>query len=212
MIIDDNSVLVIGAGGHAKVCVDVIASSGYRIHGCVSNKKDNVMENITMLYGDQHISLEAKRGVRKAFVAIGDNFLRWKLQSLCVENGYELITVISHTSHVAKNAFVGAGSIVMPGAIITASAVVGDSTIINTASVVEHDCIVGNAVHIAPRTVLAGSVSVGDFTMIGVGSCVKPKINIGINTIIGAGSVVVKDIPDHAKAYGNPAKIHGVAK
>ena len=32
-------------------------------------------------------------------------------------------------------------------------------------------------------------------------------LNIGKNCMIGAGSVVVKDIPDGVKAYGNPCRV-----
>jgi len=32
-------------------------------------------------------------------------------------------------------------------------------------------------------------------------------VTIGENTVIGAGSVIVRDVPDHAFAAGNPARV-----
>jgi len=44
---------------------------------------------------------------------------------------------------------------------------------------------------------------------IGAGSVVMCGVTIGAYAMIGAGSIVTKDIPPHAMAYGNPAKIKG---
>ena len=46
----------------------------------------------------------------------------------------------------------------------------------------------------------------GDDSHVGAGSVVRQGIQIGSETVIGAGSVVVKDIPDNMKVYGNPCK------
>jgi maltose O-acetyltransferase len=42
--------------------------------------------------------------------------------------------------------------------------------------------------------------------MIGTGSAIIPGIKIGAMVIVGAGSVVVRDLPDGALAFGNPAR------
>ena len=44
---------------------------------------------------------------------------------------------------------------------------------------------------------------------IGAGTVIICGITIGEHAMIGAGSTVTKDIPPHAIAYGNPAKIRG---
>ena len=44
---------------------------------------------------------------------------------------------------------------------------------------------------------------------IGANSTIICGVTIGEYAMIGAGSVVTKDIPPHALAYGNPARIHG---
>ena len=44
---------------------------------------------------------------------------------------------------------------------------------------------------------------------IGAGTVVVCGITIGEHAMIGAGSIVTKDIPPHALAYGNPARIRG---
>ena len=44
---------------------------------------------------------------------------------------------------------------------------------------------------------------------IGAGTVVMCGVTIGAHAMIGAGSTVTRDIPPHAMAYGNPAKIKG---
>lgn len=44
---------------------------------------------------------------------------------------------------------------------------------------------------------------------IGGGSVLLPGVTIGENALVGAGSVVVRDVPDRAIVFGNPARIIG---
>lgn len=52
-----------------------------------------------------------------------------------------------------------------------------------------------------------GGAVVEDYARIGAGSTILPGVRIGKNSVVGAGSVVVKDIPPHSVAVGNPAKV-----
>ena len=60
---------------------------------------------------------------------------------------------------------------------------------------------------ISPRATLCGQVNVGDDTHVVAGSVVRQGIKIGACSLLGVGSVVVKDIPDSVKAYGNPCRV-----
>lgn len=50
-------------------------------------------------------------------------------------------------------------------------------------------------------------ITVGDNVWIGAGVHVMPGVTIGSDVVIGGGSVVVKDIPDHSVAVGNPCRV-----
>ena len=53
----------------------------------------------------------------------------------------------------------------------------------------------------------ARPITVGNDVWIGADVCVLPGVTIGDDCVIGAGSVVVKDIPPHSVAVGNPCKV-----
>jgi maltose O-acetyltransferase len=50
-------------------------------------------------------------------------------------------------------------------------------------------------------------ITIGDNAWLGGGVIVCPGVTIGENAVIGAGSVVIRDIPDHVFAAGNPARM-----
>lgn len=54
---------------------------------------------------------------------------------------------------------------------------------------------------------LAAPVRIGNQVWIGGGAIICPGVTIGDGTTIGAGSVVVKDIPAHVVAVGNPCRV-----
>ncbi len=51
-----------------------------------------------------------------------------------------------------------------------------------------------------------GPVAIGKDCWIGMGVVIVPGVTIGDGVIVGGGSVVVKDLPDHSLAVGNPCK------
>lgn len=51
------------------------------------------------------------------------------------------------------------------------------------------------------------AITVGDHVWLGGNVVIGPGVRIGNDTIIGAGAVVVKDIPAHVIAVGNPARV-----
>jgi len=82
----------------------------------------------------------------------------------------------------------------------------GKHNIINTGATIDHECILEDYVHISPNATLCGNVRVGEGTHIGAGAVVNPNISIGKWCVIGSGSVVIRNVPDHTKLVGNPAK------
>jgi UDP-3-O-[3-hydroxymyristoyl] glucosamine N-acyltransferase len=69
-----------------------------------------------------------------------------------------------------------------------------------------HNCLIDDGVFISSSTVLTGGVSVGAKTRIGAGVLVSAHCSVGRNARIGLGSVVVKDVEDGKRVFGNPAR------
>lgn len=201
-------IVVIGAGGHAKVVAETIAAGGkYRVAGFIDpEKKGDVLPGIPVIGGDDKLQELRNGGIRYAALAIGDNALRQKIAEKIAAIGFDYPVIAHPKALVSPSAEIGQGAVVMQGAIIGSCAIVEDFAIINTGSIIEHDNVAGRFSHIAPGCSLAGSVRTGDRAFIGIGSSVIPGISIGNDAIVGAGSSVVRDIPASAVVGGVPAK------
>jgi len=191
---------LIGAGGHAKVVIDLIRTSGGKIEGLFDDDLQ-----IKDLLGYKSLGkIGESCNVNGLFIiTIGNNLIRKKIAEK-LKLPYE--SVIGNC-HISQNASLGKGTTVMNGVCINIGAKIGNHVIINTAACVDHECVIDDFVHISPNATLAGNVCVREGAHIGAGSTVIEGINIGKWATIGAGTVVIKDIPDYAVVVGVPGKI-----
>lgn len=204
----NRGVVVIGAGGHAKVAIEALRFSGWNVIGCTDRVATcHKVVGAPVLGDDDKLQEIRRSGIVHAFPALGSNSLREKKSTELKSMGFKLVSCAGPNAVISPSAIIGDGVAIFAGAIINANAQVGDYTIINTNASVDHDCLVGIAAHIAPRSCLAGCVEVGDRSFLGVGTSVIPDVVIGKDCIIGAGSVVIRNIADNVVAMGVPAKI-----
>ena len=202
------SVVVIGAGGHAKVVVELIRSQGrYDVIGCTDREplRQDVV-GAPILGSDDVLPDLYAQGVRHCFIALGDNVLRRKVAVQVTALGFELVNAVSPKAIVSPTVRFGRGVAVMAGAVINADATVADLAIVNTRAAVNHDCEIGEAAHVAPRAALAGGVRVGPLAFIGAGATIIPGVSVGESTVIGAGATVISDLGPNLVAVGVPAK------
>lgn len=207
MINGEVGIVVIGASGHAKVCIELLQAMGHRVAYCVeATDGPATCVGIPVLKGDTHLAELRKQGYSQVFVAVGANRVRQRLANTAQSLGYSLVNAVSPLSIISPSAKLGKGVAVMAGVIVNAETIIGDLAIINTGACVDHDCHIGKAAHIAPQCGLAGNVTVGAGSFLGIGCKVTPEVTIGENVTIGAGGVVVSDIASETLAVGVPAK------
>jgi UDP-perosamine 4-acetyltransferase len=201
-------VVILGAGGHAKVVIELMRGEGrYDIIGCTDSAADSAAVLGVAVMGSDDILTDLRhRGIRHAFVALGDNALRLQAAAKVVGLGFELVNAISPRATVSPTVFLGRGIAIMAGAVINAEATICDLVIINTGASVDHDCRIGEAAHLAPGTVLAGGVEVGRLAFLGTGATVIPRVRIGEAAVIGAGATVIGNIAPRTVAVGVPAR------
>lgn len=201
-------VAVIGAGGHAKVIIDLLRAGGHDVVACLDAGREGQTLGGTPVLGHEMLVLPelASQGVRGVFIALGDNRLRQKVAAAVEALGLEMISAIGKSAVISPSARVGKGCAVMEGAVINADANIGDFAIINTNASIDHDCNIGAYAHVAPGSALAGAVQLGDSVFMGVGSRAIPGVTIAAGAVVGAGAVVVRDIDTPGTWVGVPAR------
>lgn len=207
------SIVVVGGGGHAKVCIELLERIGtHRIVGVVDPKlmRDTVFRGYPVLGSDDVLPQLRRDGVVAACVGIGGapNLLpRRRITEQALALGFDVPTLIHPSAIVARDVALALGAQVMAGVILQPGAAIGAHTIINTGATIDHDSVIGAYGHVCPGVTISGGCTVGDGAFIGVGARVIHGIRVGTDAIIAAGAVVIRDVLDGATVMGVPARV-----
>jgi sugar O-acyltransferase (sialic acid O-acetyltransferase NeuD family) len=208
-------VLVVGAGGHGQVVVDILqaqraAGGDVDIIGYVDD--DTTLHGMTRLGVPVMGPIAAIATLHhdRVIVAVGDNVHRARLHDR-IDRATQRFAIACHpTAVIGSDSTIGTGSMVCARAVVGCASSIGTGVILNTACTVDHHAQIGNFVHIAPGVHLGGEVSVGDGALVGLGAVVLPGLSIGARAIVGAGAVVTRDVPEGATVVGVPASRLGI--
>mgnify|MGYP001153168560 CR=1 FL=1 len=207
-------VVGLGAGGHAKVILDILSFyDDFQIVGLTNADPDTVGQEVLgvpILGTDDILPRLRAEDVSGAFIgvgSVGDCRLRRKLFELARDLGFEMINAIHPDATVARSVQMGKGVVVMAQAVLNPDVVLGDNVIVNTSAQLDHDCRIGDHVHIAPGAHLSGGVCVDGCAHIGVGATIIQGIHVGAGAIVGAGTVVLRDVPANVTVFGMPARL-----
>ncbi len=193
-------VLILGAGGHAAACLDVInESKEYKVGEIVGVEKEvgNYLLGNEIRFTNADLEALSKR-FKHAFVAVGQiksSSIRENLVSRLNEFGFRLPTFISSSAHVSAHVKIGVGTIFMNGSIVNSQAEIGNHCIVNSNALLEHGVKLGDFVHISTGVLMNGDSSVGSGSFIGSGTIVRENIHISENVTIGMGSIILRDVP-----------------
>lgn len=201
--------ILIGAGGHARSCIDVIEEQGvFQIAGFVGlpdQEKSKYIDYGYSVIGTDADLPELAKTYEYALITVGQiqsvenrTRLYQKISSL----SFHLPIIVSPTAYVSSHATIGAGTIVMHGAIVNAGVNVGNNCIINSRALIEHDARVGDHCHISTGAIMNGNTKVGDRSFVGSGSVIKQGIVIGEDSVIGMGLVVRHNLEDRTHFKG----------
>jgi UDP-perosamine 4-acetyltransferase len=204
-------VLLIGAGGHGRVVLELLRlNEGMEIGICEKadfGKKE--VDGFPVVGSDGDLGGLFEEGYKEAVIgvgSVGETGPRRRIAENLAEIGYKFCVYIHPGAVVSESAKIGCGSVVFAGAVVNAHAVIGEHCIVNSGAIIEHDCRVEDFAHVAPGAVLGGNVIVKQDAHIGIGAVIKEGITIGEGSVIGAGSVVVSGVEDNVVVVGVPAK------
>lgn len=207
----NNPVIILGAGGHAKVLIDALRLRSLNMLGLTDAdpaKTGQMLMGITIIGSDSVVATYPATtiGLVNGLGAVRVGHHRKELFERFKSKGYRFINVIHPFTSVASDAVLSEGVQIMAGAVVQAGCTIGENVIINTRAVVDHDCRIGSGAHIAPGAILSGGVDVGDNALVGAGATVIQGVCVGRNSLVAAGAVVIRDVPEGATVGGVPAK------
>lgn len=174
--------ILIGNGGHARSCRDVMASDPEALHFFSDLDEDSPLRIGS--FSDIPRFLDAD-----LHLAIGPSSARIKLGNSLSKSGAKWFSIVSPFAILRSN-YIGAGVFIGHRAFVGPFARVGAMSIINSGAIVEHDCIIEDGAFVGPGAVLCGSVTIGANAMVGAGAVVIQNTKIEPGARIPAGVTV----------------------
>ena len=204
--------IIIGAGGHARVLLDTLLSQNNNIIDITNpepHKIGNYVFDIPIVGNDDFIFNYHPNDIYlvNGIGMIPGKNTRYQLYERFKNHEYTFIKVIHTSVIIASNVKLFAGVQIMAGAIIQTGVEIHENSIINTRVAIDHDSFIGEHVHLAPGVTVSGDVSIGEGTFVGAGATIIQGIRIADHCIIAAGSVVTQNIPAGTIAMGIPARV-----
>lgn len=207
-------VLGVGAGGHAKVVLEILmADPAYDVIGLLDadlSLAGTMLLDVSVLGDDALLESQYHGGVSHAFIGLGgaaDNRPRRRLYEKVRAVGFDVVNAVHASAVVSPSAAVGRGATVAANAVVGPDATLGENVIVNTAAVVDHDCRVGDHVHVAIGARLASGVVLEQGAHIGAGATILQGVWVGVDAVVGAGAVVIHDVEPGVVVAGVPARV-----
>ncbi len=179
-------IVILGAGGHARVVLDACRSAGLFVAGLL----DPVEPTGTTIDGSPVLGTDALLADREFLRAhhfvpgVGSQAAKRRLCETILGAGGALGTVIHPSAVVSPNSQIGAGTVVVAGAVVNTRTRVGRFCILNTRAAVDHDCELADGVQVSPGAILCGGVNCGQDVFVGAGAILLPGRSVGAGAVI----------------------------
>lgn len=204
--------VMLGAGGHAKVLLSLAQSAGWQVVGVCDPELDRLgvkeWRGIPVLGDDRALEKQDKKAIwliNGIGQLVGGQARQKAFETLSAQ-GFHFPVLIHPSAWVDSSVRLSDGVQVMAGAIVQADVEVGPNSIINTGASVDHDCRLAGNVHVAPGAILCGSVQVATEVFIGSGACIIQGVHVGTGAVVGAGVTLTRNLSDQQILLGPAAR------
>ena len=200
--------ILLGAGGHAKVLLALVLAGGYKVVGVcdpqLAAQKQGEWLGVPVLGEDEVLSTidACSFALINGIGQLVGSRTRAVVFTKMREKGFRFPPLVHPMAWVAPGVSLAEGVQIMAGVIVQPDCVIEENTIINTSASIDHDCIVADNVHVAPGATLCGGVRVGSGAFIGSGAIVVQGLQVGAAAIVGAGVTLTRDLEPRAIRIG----------
>ena len=162
--------LIYGSSDFAPTVIELVRACGHEAVGLI----DDTRLGFNVLGSLEQVTLTHPPVDYGIALAIGYKNLagRWAAWLRARAAGYDAPVLIHPRAYVADSAKVGAGSMVMAGALIDVRASVGTAAVLWPGVCINHDSTIGANCFISPNATLCGFVQLGENSFVGAGAAV----------------------------------------
>jgi hypothetical protein len=171
-----SSLLIIGAGGHGRCCLDIALSMNQFDKIAFLDDKETKMINGIKVLGTAQALEKYYPVYDDIVVAIGNNTVRKQVMEKAKEIGYNLVNLKHPSAVISYFANIGCGNVIFPNVVIEANSYIGYGNVICANTVVNHDatiknyCLIYSNTTIRPESVVNSMVRIESNCCIGFGA------------------------------------------
>lgn len=207
----DKPLVFLGAGGHARVLLEIARVTGRRVHGWVVPDISAGVEvsGYPVLGNDETLvdKLADEFDLVNAVGSTSSLIRRREVFEKFSKRGFGFPHLIHPSAVIAAGVRMEEGIQIMAGVVLQPGVHIGRNTIVNTRSSIDHDGEIGDHVHIAPGVTISGGVTIQEGVHVGAGATIIQGLTIGSWSLVGAGSLVIRSVGERQMVTGAPARV-----
>lgn len=204
--------LLLGAGGHAKVLLALLTALGQQVSGIcdpvLARQNAKEWRGVPVLGDDDALaavdptSVGLVNGIGQTVGGTARRQLHERFKAM----GFHFPSLVHPAAWVAAEARLADGVQVMAGAVVQPDCEISENVIINTCAGIDHDVLIGAHAHIAPGASVCGGAIVGAGAFVAAGATVIQGITVGEGAVVGAGVALVRNLPANEILLGAPGR------
>lgn len=166
--------LIYGSRDYAQLVAHIASDCGFAVSGFIDDQAQG-----PQVLGTYHAVVASHPPAHHALaLGIGYNNLpaRHALLQRCLADGWQMPPLVHPQSIVHASAKIGAGAVVMLGAILDVNARLGEGAVCWPGSIVSHDATLGDNSFLSPNATLCGFVQTGHSCFFGAASVVTDRV------------------------------------
>jgi UDP-perosamine 4-acetyltransferase len=206
--------VLLGAGGHARVLKALVDAAGLQLLGVVdpvlAREKVRTWLGLPVLGDDialMNMDIESVQLVHGIGQTPGSS-TRHSIYSKLRGAGFRFPPLVHPHAWVSPDAFIADGAQIMAGAVIQPACRIGENTIINTRASIDHNGNIGDHVHVAPGATLCGGVTLESGAFIGAGAVLLPNLKVGAGATVAAGSTLSRNLDAGTTHHRSPGSVY----
>ena len=163
--------LILGAGGYGRTIADLAAQLNcYEKIAFLDDGRTG--ENILGKCGE---FMTFADGCTEMYPAFGSNAIRMHWLRSLQDAGITVPSLIHPRAYVSPTAKLGAGTMVLPMAVVNTGVTVKEGCIINIGALIDHDSVIEAGCHLAPGAIVKAENRIGEDSKIESGIVIENR-------------------------------------